>query len=328
MPAINLPNINITEEGLNNKKTMENILDTLQKYRKELNFLLMNLDEDNMPSVIGRIEDGEGRISLINQAIDEIQLLVADNTGDIAQLTVRADEIAATVANNAGDIAQLQITANSIQTTVANHAGEISTIKQTAQGIQTQVTSINNTVGSHSSQITQLSNSISSKVSYTDYNGVQIASLINQEAGRITLSAAVLDLRGITTIYSPYNPYSYTVMSGQGISIVAGLGGPSYVFPITWDTYISFELGRGVNTVFPDVVNFDSAVGFNYYTGFSGVVDFSGASVIGLDVGGNSEYAIECYYRDNKCYIDLNHATGILTIRNKNGQVIGYVTPD
>ena len=34
---------------------MENILDTLQKYRKEVKFLLMNLDLDNMPTIGGLI---------------------------------------------------------------------------------------------------------------------------------------------------------------------------------------------------------------------------------------------------------------------------------
>lgn len=263
MTAINLPSLSFNIDESSDKETLNNILDTLQLYRKELNFLLMNLDEDNMPSVIGRIEDGEGNISNISQTVDEISMTVSSNAGDISNLQIKADQISAKVANAQGDIAALVITANGISSTVAshtgqisqinqtasgiqtqvsnqagqisslqqtasgiqtqvsNHAGQISTLTQTAQGIQTQVTdnknristvtqtmdgirsqvsSLDREVGGFYSEIVQLDREISSRVSYSDYNGEEIVSLIEQTPNRIKLSADKIELDGITEV--------------------------------------------------------------------------------------------------------------------------------
>ncbi len=138
---IKLPNLDINiDEGLDNKEILQQILDAINKQRKELNFYLMNLSEDNMPTIAGRMEDMEGNISLINQDIDEILLLVANNAEDIAALSVRADQIQAQVANNAGDIAALNIRADQIQAQVANNAGDIAALSIRADEIQAQVT--------------------------------------------------------------------------------------------------------------------------------------------------------------------------------------------
>ena len=172
---LNVPNINLT--GDNNQE----IIDILHRYRKELNFLLMNLDESNMPGVANRLEGLDGSFSQISQEVDAITLAVG---------------------NAQGDIASLQLTATGLQTQVSNQAGDISTLTQTVDGIQTTVNSHSTTLGQHSSSITQLSSSISSKVSYTDYNGNTIASLINQTATTISISADKINLTGITTLYS------------------------------------------------------------------------------------------------------------------------------
>ena len=57
MPNINLPNINISENDLKSEETMKQLVDTLYKYKKELNYLLMNLDEENMPKIVNTIKD-------------------------------------------------------------------------------------------------------------------------------------------------------------------------------------------------------------------------------------------------------------------------------
>ena len=223
MPNINLPTIDFTINSGSNKQELQQILDTLTKYRKELNFLLMNLDGENMPAIAGYIEDAFGNISSIQQTIDGINITVSNALGDISSLQVQADNISALVGNNAGDIASLAIRAGLIQTMVGNNAGDISTLTQTAQGIQTQVTNnagqissvvqtvngIQSTVASHTTElgsvystITQLSTSISSKVSYSDYTGTEIVSLIEQTPNSIKLSASKIDLTGVTTLYS------------------------------------------------------------------------------------------------------------------------------
>ena len=353
MPAINLPSSNFNIDGSTDKDTLNNILDTLQLYRKELNFLLMNLDGENMPSIIGRIEDGEGNISLINQTIDTIQMTVANNAGDIANLQITADNISAAVANNAGDIAQLSIRADSITSEVANNAGNISTLQQTASGIQTQVSnqaeqistltqtaqglqsqvtnnknaistvtqiadglqstviSIDDTVGIHSSQITQLDREISSKVSVTDYNGGEIVSLIEQTPYSVKISADKIDLDGITRICSPRYPEDdYFPFYGSGVALYEN---GIRRLEIYYDGLTSV-IDSGPDLLFPGGIR------------FSGGVDFSNASVYGLDTGSDvdMDYVIECYYRSNKCYIDYGGGSS-LTVRNNRGKVVGYV---
>lgn len=333
MTAINLPSLSFNIDESSDKETLNNILDTLQLYRKELNFLLMNLDGDNMPSILGRIEDGEGNVSNISQTVDEISMTVANSAGDISNLQITANQISAKVAdaqgniaaleltakgltstvsshtgqisqinqtasgiqtqvtNQAGQISSLNQTATSIQTQVSNQAGEISTIKQTAQGIQSQVTnnknnisivtqtaqgiqsqvsSLDREVGGFYSEITQLDRQISQKVAYTDYNGREIASLINQEAHRITISAEAIDLRGVTSIYGDYRSEA------------------------SFDRYGDFNIRHDSNTVFGiyngfDYVDFSSVHGtFLRASGgmrrvvARGTWDFSSATVTGL----------------------------------------------
>ena len=287
--AVNIPNLNVNAigDGLQDRKNYEAILDVLQRYRKELNFYLMNLDLDNMPVVAENIDwihqDIDGvKITVGNNAGDiaalvveagQISAAVGNNAGDIAALVVEAGQISAAVGNNAGDIAALVVTATGIQSQVTDNKTSITTVTQTAAGIQTQVTNLKNDT---ESSITQLSDSISSKVSSTDYTGATLVSMIEQTAESIKLSASKIDLTGITTITNPNG--SYTTMYGQGIHIVAKLGQSTWTYPISWDTFISFELGRGIGTVFPDVVTFDGAVGFHNN------VYFSDATVHGLEL--------------------------------------------
>ena len=243
MPSINLPTLDFTINSNTNKKELEQILDTLVKYRKELNFLLMNLDADNMPSIAGLIQDAYGNISLISQSIDEIRLLVADAENNIASLTVQSDnimllvsdnssniaslqiradsiessvadnasnisiveqtatQIQSTVSNQAGQISSLTQTASGLQSTVSNQAGQISNITQTVNGIQSTVSSQNTSIGNMQSSITQLSASISSVVSFTDIDGNDVVSKINQTATTIQIQASKINLVGMTTLY-------------------------------------------------------------------------------------------------------------------------------
>lgn len=229
---IQFPNLDINiDEGLDNKEILQQILDAIHKQRKELNFYLMNLNEDNMPTIAGRMEDIEGNISLIDQNIDEILLLVANNAGDIAALSVRADQIQAQVADNAGNISQLSIRADEIETVVVdNHeyvttqlvllgdeivevettlSNQISTVSQTASQIQTQVsnlvTEVSNlgtTVTQNYSTLTQRADSIESTVSRIsrsvdwleddmDWAYSQITQLADEITAKVTIGDVV-----------------------------------------------------------------------------------------------------------------------------------------
>lgn len=248
MPNINLPTIDFNIDEHTSKQTMEQILDTLLKYRKELNYLLMNLDLDNMPAIGGIIGDIDGDFSSIMQTIDAIDLRVgnaegdlasltltaqglqtqvSDNAGNISTLTQTAQGIQTQVSNNAGDISTLTQTAQGLQTQVSDNAGNISTLTQTAQGIQSQVSSHDTLLGTHTSQISQLGNEVSSIVSFTDVDGNDIASLINQTATTITIAASKIDLTGVTTIYDADPLYAgFKVQAnGRGLNFIDHLGG-------------------------------------------------------------------------------------------------------
>ena len=137
-----------------------------------------------------------------------------------------------------------------------------------------------------------MSNSISLKVSTRDYNGMEIATLINQDARRISILAEAIDLNGITTV------------NGQ-LRI-----GTQY----DRNTYIQFGGGP---TIYGEVRS-----GFGAFLEFSATdIDFGGANI--RNFKGGSDSAIEAYYSSNKCYLDLGSQG--LVVRDTRGRVVGTI---
>ena len=312
MPAVNLPNISISNEDFKSQETMEQILDTLMKYRKELNFLLMNLDEENMPVIdekmdglYGRMETVDGQVSEFIQTVDGFRMTVSNYEGQVSEFIQTVDGFQTTVSNYEGQVSQFVQTVDGFQTTVANYQGQVSQFTQTVNGFQTQVSNYASEVGTFNSEITQLAESISSKVSYTDYNGREIVSLIEQTASSIKLSASKIDLTGITRIYSTSGNY-YTEMFGSSLYVVVGRD----KLRIGHDGVVGWRFDTG-----GEPLNF---YGGNVY--FNDSVDFSNATIYGLP-------AIEPYYSGNKCYIDYG-GSDRLTIRDDTGVVVGHITFD
>lgn len=230
---LSIPNINISDG--NNKE----IVDVLHRYRKELNFLLMNLDESNMPGIASRLDGMDGSFSLINQEIDSITLAVG---------------------NNSGDISSLQLTAEGIQTQVSNNEGDISTLTQTVDGIQTTVSSHDSLLGTHTSQITQLSNEISLKVSASYVNGeiddlddsltgAEIALRVNSAGSSIKIEADHIELDGITRIYDVNSSSGYVEFIGNQLQF-NGVGNNAIIFgnnASIWNYSINDDLGIGAD---------------------------------------------------------------------------------
>lgn len=166
MPAINIPSLNVNAigEGLKDSKNYEMILDTLQRYRKELNFYLMNLDLDNMPSVANYMEDLNGNFSSLTQTVDGFEIKVGNYEGQISQFlqtvegfqtqvleygdevngyatklsefTQTVDGFQTTVLNYEGQVSQFLQTVDGFQTTVADYEGQVSTLTQTAEAVE------------------------------------------------------------------------------------------------------------------------------------------------------------------------------------------------
>ena len=383
---IQFPNLDINiDEGLDNKEILQQILDAIHKQRKELNFYLMNLNEDNMPTIAGRMEDMEGNISLIDQSIDEILLLVANNAGDIAALSVRADQIQAQVADNAGNISQLSIRADEIETVVVdNHeyvttqlvllgdeivevettlSNQISIVSQTASQIQTQVSNLvtevsdlGTTVTQNYSTLTQRANSIESTVSRIsrsvdgleddmDWAYSQIIQLADEITAKVTIGDVVnylsinrsgvkihaqnIDLDGIVRVnryleignIGDSNTKEITFFSGGGTR-------SSFISAYMSGGYSNLEIyGSSIDISAWDMIRLRGPVYFPNQVDFGGTVDFSGANVYGLDTDIDTRYLIECYYSANKCYIDYGGGSR-LTVRNKSGNVVGYISFD
>ena len=138
----------------NEGATTEELVDLMYRYKKELEFILMNLDAKNVPMINSLIEDIDGNFTNITQNAEEISLVAGDVSGNTASIVVNSDAI----------------------------------------------TSIVSDVSGNASSITQNADNINLRVEKTDYDGNTIASLINQTATTIDISANKINLNGVTTM--------------------------------------------------------------------------------------------------------------------------------
>ena len=145
MTAINLPTVNFNINESTSEETMEQILDALIKYRKELNFLLMNLDFQNMPQVGDTVQginelvgEMDGNFSVIQQTQNGI-LLATGGDGTLASFQVGIGQIKQQVSDNYGNISDVTQQVGGIQSTVSTNTGNISTVTQKADLLATIV---------------------------------------------------------------------------------------------------------------------------------------------------------------------------------------------
>jgi len=159
----------------NEGATTEELVDLMYRYKKELEFILMNLDGDNVPIINSLIEDIDGNFTNITQNAEEISLVAGDVSGNTASIVVNSD---------------------AITSIVSDVSGNASSITQNASAI----TSIVSDVSGNASSITQNADNINLRVEKTDYDGNTIASLINQTATTIDISANKINLNGVVTM--------------------------------------------------------------------------------------------------------------------------------
>ena len=136
------------------------------------------------------------------------QLSTTVNTAMGAQYAQITAEYNSSISQTAQAI-RTDVTASitSVNTTLQNVQNYASSIEQTAQYIQSQVSTQQVTMDAQGtriynaeSSITQHANEISQKVSQVDYNGVAIASLINQTAYDVSISASKINLTGAVIV--------------------------------------------------------------------------------------------------------------------------------
>lgn len=218
--------------------TQEQLVDSLEKLRKELWWLLQSLDTSNVKELnaevinAGRIEakylkvghetefeDGYDTRSLFEVTNDRITMEVESIHGDLARLEITADQIrsevidiennlSSSITQTAAQIrSEVSAQVTSINGQMVTIRNDVSSVTQTASQIQSTVTSqqtqINNQgtrISSAESSITQQANQISSKVSQTDFTGRTITSLINQDPYAVSINAEKINLNGAVMV--------------------------------------------------------------------------------------------------------------------------------
>ncbi|MEG0260483.1 MAG: hypothetical protein RR651_11470, partial [Lysinibacillus sp.] len=218
--------------------TPEQLLDSLEKLRKELWWLLQSLDSSNVKELnadvinAGRIEakylkvghetdfeEGYDTRSLFEVTNDRITAEVASVNGDLARLEITANQIRSDVIDMGNNLsssiiqtaAQIRSEVSAQVTSINNQMvtirSDVSSVTQTASQIQSSVasqqTQINNQgtrITYAESSITQQANQISQKVSQTDYTGRTITSLINQDPYAISINADKINLNGAVIV--------------------------------------------------------------------------------------------------------------------------------
>ncbi len=200
--------------------TLKKLYNVVRELQEMLQFVLANLDGDNIEGykeIFNRLEGADGAVSLLKQTAEEISAQVRRGAGQIADLIVRADGItqrvqdtekgvgelkvtadgiSQRVADNAGNITSLQTTASVLAGRVSDAEGNISSLHMTASGLKSQVSNVEGSL----STVQQTASSLTSTVS--DLNGKYTS--IKQTVDSIGLEGVVtftdLEKKGKSTI--------------------------------------------------------------------------------------------------------------------------------
>ena len=95
-------NLPYPEIGKNDKETVNNLFDTVIKLRKELQYTLMHLDEDNIPGLSEIVTDVAGNTAQLLIQAGQISTLVTDVAGNSSSITQQAGQISTLVSDVSG----------------------------------------------------------------------------------------------------------------------------------------------------------------------------------------------------------------------------------
>lgn len=112
---------------------------------EQLRFLLMNLDEDNIPGLDvlqNEMRDAAGNVSKIEQTAAGLVVRVENTEGALSQVTQTANGLTARVEDAEGSISTLSQTAGRMQVRMDSAEGGISTVTQTARSLESRVTGL------------------------------------------------------------------------------------------------------------------------------------------------------------------------------------------
>lgn len=184
---INDPVPKYRKEDLN--KTVKDLHGYTTGLSDQLQYLLANLDEDNVPeleTINKRLTDAEGNITNLDLNASGLKLTVQDHENRLTSLTVTVSGIQTSVSDMEGNLSELSQTVDAIGTRVLDAEGNISTLQQTAQGLSTRVADAEGNI----TDLQQTAQGLSVQVSG---NKSEIATLKITSSG---LESTVSDLNG------------------------------------------------------------------------------------------------------------------------------------
>lgn len=126
-------------------RTVRRLYDHAGALTEQLRYVLMHLDEENVPALGGlreELADAEGNLSALRQTAAAILTRVENAEGNVTTLTQTANALATRVENAEGDLTTLTQTAASLTTRVSSAEGSIATVQQTADGLSSTVTDL------------------------------------------------------------------------------------------------------------------------------------------------------------------------------------------
>ena len=118
--------------------TVKRLHDYAVALTEQLRFVLMNLDEDNVPEldVLRReLRDAAGNLSEVEQTAAGLTTRVENAEGGLSSLTQTADSLESRIESAEGGISSLNQTASSLSSTVSGLDGKYTSLKQTVDSI-------------------------------------------------------------------------------------------------------------------------------------------------------------------------------------------------
>lgn len=171
--------------------------------------------------IYAKLEDEEGRLTLLQATAEGLAAQVSDAQGNISALQLTAQGLATQVSDAQGNISALQQTANGLTTRVQTAEGNISSVTQTANKINWLVASgtsaSNFQMTDRAIQLVADNISLDGYVTFTNLRQTGGSTVIN--AGNITtgtLEATNLSLDGLLELEYYGTTYGYVGASSSG----------------------------------------------------------------------------------------------------------------
>ena len=126
-------------------RTVRRLYDHAGALTEQLRYVLMHLDEENIPALGGlqeELADAEGNLSVLRQTAAALLARVENAEGGLSSLILTADALATRVEGAEGGISTLTQTANALTTRVESAEGGLTTVQQTANGLSSTVTDL------------------------------------------------------------------------------------------------------------------------------------------------------------------------------------------